>query len=329
MRPRPSRRRWPARRIVVYYQGAMSSSVRLVTLVTASLTVFSTAVPAEADGLVGFSLRGGGHSRSYVSGPSGRYHYGGYGFSHNRRGYAREHYRHAPGGHRHDQGQVSGYRPSYGGARHYYVPYGDGRGRRGSLHRRGYRYSRYRRPRYGQGHGVYAFTIPKSVAYGPSADANATLDERMAPGWGLLAQGRAADAVSVFAAAAAAHPDAGGPKAGYAIAQAMKGDLPTGVWAMRRALRVDPVSLDYVAVDEALRPRLRAVIERYAANRLGTPTQRVDGAFMVAALSYMLRDTQRARSALATSSELGDATRSIRNLQLLLEEADADTDRAD
>jgi len=274
----------------------------------------------------GYSGRSAGVSAYSSHAGTGRYHYGGYGFSHGRHGYAEHHSRHAPGGHR-PYGAESNYLPSHSGVRHYYAPYYGPR-YRGAYGSHGYAYPRDYRDRYGYGYGVYGFTIPKNSPSGPPENADATLSERMAPGWDLLAEGKASKAVSVFAAASAAHPDAGGPKAGYAIAQAMTGDLPTGVWAMRRALAVDPVGLHYLTVDDDLATQLKVVIERYAANRFGTPSQRVDGAFMVAALSYLVQDAQGARTALADARGLGDGTNSTENLMRLVDQTSATTDPA-
>lgn len=299
-------------------------------LVVLATLLFATPPVLEAGGPAAYVARGGSSSGRPVgvsgqrgAGGTPRYHHGGFGFSHDRHGYGRDSYRHVAGGHR-PFGHEIDYVPSHSGVRHYYAPYYRSRCR-GTYRSYDTVVARDYCGRDGYGYGVYGFTIPKNSLVGWSTNVDATLSERMAPGWELLAEGNAVEAVSVFAAASAAFPDAGGPKAGYAIAQAMTGDLPTGVWAMRRALAVDPVGLHVLALDEDLRTRLQLVIERYAANRLGRPSQRVDGAFMVAALSYLVHDTQGARSALADARGLGDGTNSTENLMRLVDETGAAT----
>ncbi|MEE8311224.1 MAG: hypothetical protein V3R77_03130 [Candidatus Binatia bacterium] len=309
----------------------MESFTARISIVLATLLLV-TPPALEAGGLAGYSARGGntlgrslGVSSYSGTGGTPRYHYGGYGFSHGRHGYSRDSHRHVPGGHR-PYGHESNYLPSHSGVRHYYAPY------YGCGHRRTYRSYGHLAPcdyRGRYGYGVYGFTIPSNSRSGPPGNLDATLSERMAPGWELLAEGEAAEAISVFAAASAAFPEAGGPKAGYAIAQAMTGDLPTGVWAMRRALAVDPVGLHYLALAEDLRTRLQLVIDRYAANRLGRPSQRIDGTFMVAALSYLVHDTKGARRALADARGLGDGTNSTENLMRLVDETGAATNQTD
>jgi len=273
---------------------------------------------------VGQSVRGG-RASEYGGVSTDRYHYGGYGYASDYHTYGRDLLRRPlhRGGVYH-----TSYGPSDSGVRHYYPLIPDGYGRGYGVYAPGHRpypYSRRGLPYgYGYGYGVYGFTIRVPRYVGPrGAEARvAPLDEVAASGWALLAEDRPDEALSVFARAAAAWPEAGSPKAGYAIAQALQGDLPTAVWAMRRALSLDPTSLDYLSIDEALRPRIETLIARFEATLRGTPTQALDGAFMVAALSYIVHDRDRTRVAAERVIELGDDSGSAGNLLRMVDDAD-------
>ncbi len=93
----------------------------------------------------------------------------------------------------------------------------------------------------------------------------------------------------------------------------MIGDLGQGVWAMRRAFRVDPESTHYIVIDDKLRPMIRTLLERYQG--VSAPNGNItDAAFMLASLHYLLRDLDHARSAIERASEEGDRTESTANL---------------
>ncbi len=138
------------------------------------------------------------------------------------------------------------------------------------------------------------------------------------PGWGLLAADRPADALSVFANEAQRNPTRGMPKLGYALAAAQLGDLDKGVWAMRRALRYDPDALHYFTAGQQLRPKIHHLIGRYE-NRLESASYNPDAAFMLAALHYLVRDTDAARAAINLAIRQADRSSSAANLKRLID----------
>ncbi len=202
-------------------------------------------------------------------------------------------------------------------------------------HRRGYAYYShgYRFPYsgiYGTG-PVYRYR--ENAAKEPAAD-GATLGRnignpyRSAPAtgaaWNLLATDRPADALREFGRQAASDPDNGVPKVGYALASAMTGDLTRGVWAMRRALRSHPHSLQYVTINEQLRPKVEHLTHQYE-QALDHTTQDHDAAFMVASLHHLLRNTEKAHHAIERAIRDGDLSVSAKNLTQLIEKVVAAT----
>lgn len=204
------------------------------------------------------------------------------------------------------------YSPHYGGHR-----YGLYRG-----YRRGYRgYS----PSYGYrsygGSRDYDDTSETSVVVretadiaSPDYDSNdeATTVVEGGDGWSRLAAGDARGALRSFGLAAEAAPDAGQPKAGYAVAAAATGDLSRGVWAMRRAFSIDADGLHYLEVDDGLRPRLEEVLAAYS------PVEGRDEAFMNAALYYILEAPDSATEALENLKAFGDDSEAAQNLEALI-----------
>ncbi len=243
------------------------------------------AVPAKAGYYTGYSYgqHGYGYGRSYG------YGYGrGYGYS---------------------------YRP-------YYRPYG--------YH--GYAYRPYYRPHYAyrsygryQGgllHGLLSLPgavvgavlgnphHPDSAASTPPAAANTTPagdgSAVYRGAWASLAEGHYARALAAFVDEASSHPNQGRPKVGYALSAAAGGDLVRGVWAMRRALRIDPNAMHSVTVDGALRHRVEQLIARYVESA-DYALDDAEATFMLASLYYLLRESDSARNAVKVALA-GDAS---------------------
>lgn len=141
-------------------------------------------------------------------------------------------------------------------------------------------------------------------------------------GWALLADGRYAPALQTFASDAMSQPTKATPKVGYALAAAGLGDLSRGVWAMRRALRIDPDAVHSVTIDEPLRPRLQHLVNQYQQllDRTGDNRETV---FMLASLHYLLRDTASARISIELAIQEGDSTSGAANLRRLIDELPA------
>ena len=146
----------------------------------------------------------------------------------------------------------------YGG--HYYPSYRYG-GHRGYGHRR---YSGY-------------YGLSRSLSYGASRDYDSSYDRSAnsgvvtgaitsADGWTLLEDGETGQALQVFGAAAAQAPNEGQPKAGYAVAAALSGDYQRGVWAMRRALRIDADALHYLRLKARITGHISGLLPHYGSD---------------------------------------------------------------
>ncbi|MFQ5785191.1 MAG: hypothetical protein ACE5H8_10255, partial [Alphaproteobacteria bacterium] len=122
-------------------------------------------------------------------------------------------------------------------------------------------------------------------------------------------------ALSNFARQANGHPSQGLPKVGYALSAALAGDLGRGVWAMRRALRIDPHAVHYVYIGDTLRPKVEYLVGRYRSR-----SDRGDegATFMLASLHYLLRDTASARDEIDLAVANGDRNPSTVNLEQLI-----------
>ena len=138
-------------------------------------------------------------------------------------------------------------------------------------------------------------------------------------GWTLLAGGNSAAALSAFSAEATANPNKGEPKVGYALSSAAGGDLSTGVWAMRRACRVDPNAMHYVHLNEQLQSCVGQLADRYQSIVDRSPNNR-ESTFMLASLHYLLGDMQSAQAEINLAVQYGDRDQSTTNLRRLIVE---------
>jgi hypothetical protein len=133
--------------------------------------------------------------------------------------------------------------------------------------------------------------------------------------WQTLKQGQYGQALTIFANEAQSNPNSGVPKAGYALATASKGNLDRGIWAMRRAFRIDPDSLHYLQFDEKGHGVIDNLIDQYSSQENKT---NVGQAFMVSALHYLKHDYVAAKKAIASAKQYGDKSTSLANLQRLV-----------
>ncbi len=136
-------------------------------------------------------------------------------------------------------------------------------------------------------------------------------------GWARLAEGRYSQALSIFAAQASGRPNEGRPKVGFALSAAAGGDLRRGVWAMRRAMRIDPNSMHYMTIDQPLRSRVEQLVTRYN-DDAGRTVRNAEAAFMLASLHYLLGDMNSARNAVDQAVADGDPNSSTSNLKHLI-----------
>ncbi len=166
-------------------------------------------------------------------------------------------------------------------------------------------------------------TPGSSDTYPAPSDRPASIAPDNELGWRLLSDGDSSEALHHFADWARRNPTVGAPMVGFALTYAVIGVLRQGVWAMRRAFRVDPESTHYIVIDDKLRPRIRTLLERYQG--VSAPNNNItDAAFMLASLHYLLRDLDHARSAIERASEKGDRTESTANLARQIEKAIAE-----
>lgn len=234
-----------------------------------------------------------------------------------------------------DAWYYGGHRSHHGHYKHHGYGYGY-RGRSGRYPYRyrsyGYSYRPYKRysdstRRYSSGDADYAYKSDSSrdtyntsnggYDTGTSSAGSANDDT----GWTLLAEGKNSAALNLFARQAKNNPRQGLPKAGYALASASMGDLKTGVWAMRRAFRIDPDALHYLSIDDQLKPTVQEVIDRYESALKDDPDSH-DSAFMTAALAYLVRDTSAAQTSITRAINLGDDSESATNLQRRIKTGD-------
>jgi hypothetical protein len=172
-------------------------------------------------------------------------------------------------------------------------------------------------PPSGGGYGGNSTAPPATGPGGNGASRNSGPGTIDGGGWARLAEGRYSQALAIFAAEASNRPNAGRPKVGYALSTAASGDLRRGVWAMRRALRIDPESMHYMTLDEPLRTQVTQIVTRYRDNP-GPAVRNAEAAFMLASLHYLLGDTDSARTAIDLAVADGDRSSSGGNLKRLI-----------
>jgi hypothetical protein len=134
-----------------------------------------------------------------------------------------------------------------------------------------------------------------------------------------LAGGDQESALKTFSTQAQNDPKNGALKVGYALATAETGDLDRGVWAMRRAVRIDPDALHYLRLDEDMQGIVNNLIHRYEDDDYHT-LEAIDRDFMVASLYYLLHNAEAAARILPDK----DTHTSTQNLGRLIQQMRAD-----
>ncbi len=151
-----------------------------------------------------------------------------------------------------------------------------------------------------------------TTPYVYDAGSKNTTSQGNSDGWTALIENEPSKAISLFSDEFRAHPIAGIPKVGFALAIAKSGNLEKGVWAMRRAFRIDPTSLGQLASDTRLHPVIDELLEQYEYESHRKNSQK-DTGFMISALHYLKGDL-----ALAKIKRGFDNTQSNKNLQRLI-----------
>ncbi|MDX8412378.1 MAG: hypothetical protein R8K46_10995 [Mariprofundaceae bacterium] len=198
-------------------------------------------------------------------------------------GYSYGHY----GGH-----HYYGYSNHYYGRHSHYPAYG--------YSRHNYRYHPERR----------SYSVPAS-AY--QQDSAVTIEH----GWTQLRNKHPSEALTTFGRLAEASPSKGLPKVGYALASAELGRLGKAAWAMRRALRIDPDSFHYVALDKQLNSSVAGIIQQYE-KKLAYDAKDQESAFMLASLHYLLGHMDAAHVNIDQAILAHDESSSTRNLKRLI-----------
>jgi hypothetical protein len=187
-----------------------------------------------------------------------------------------------------------------------------------------FQYPYYRRPYYyGYGYSsgpAYIFSgyggTKGPTNTGPVSGNSVSIQEHN--GWELLADGRASLALDAFAQQTQRNPKFGGPIIGYALSVATAGDLYFGVWEMRRALRTNPSSLQAFELPQKLRPTLETLIEKFKAEHLNK-NRKADVSFMLAALHYLIQNTDAAKAAIDLAIQERDLSQSALNLKRIID----------
>ncbi len=217
-------------------------------------------------------------------------------------------------GYGHSYGYGYGY-PYYG--LHSYYGYGH----------HGYGHHYYGHHYGGYGYPYYSHRESYDSDYGDSTSSNYNTSttyrggssiQATGNGWSLLGNNQASAALADFGRQAQASPSKGDPKVGYALASADLGHLDKGVWAMRRALKIDPNALHYVALDQHLDAKVQQIIQQYEKQQAYS-SRDADTAFMLASLHFLRRDMKAARNHIHQAMRAEDRSTSTINLRALID----------
>lgn len=135
--------------------------------------------------------------------------------------------------------------------------------------------------------------------------------------WRLVSEGYYREARNAFSRLSIERPEDGTLRIGYAIASGLEYDAGAAVFAMRRALELDPISVRLVPVDAVLRRRVLDLIDHFAAESRRNEFDR-DALFMVAALNTVIGEDGLAFFALDRAIDLGDDDISTYNLESII-----------
>lgn len=137
-------------------------------------------------------------------------------------------------------------------------------------------------------------------------------------GWKHLKSGHAGQAMKIFAIQSQQNLNTGVPRVGFALAAATNGELDRGIWSMRRAVKMDPGSLDQIAIDDQLEPLIEELNKKYKSGIIDNPEQ-THVSFMIAALSYLQQDYSTAQNYIV-DTDLSPSTRNLRQLLATLKD---------
>jgi hypothetical protein len=101
---------------------------------------------------------------------------------------------------------------------------------------------------------------------------------------------------------------------GFALAAAALGEMDRGIRAMRKAIRIDPASLNKIIINKDLEPTIESLYKDYNL-KLQNEEGHSDKSFMVAALSYLKQDYATANNMISEN----DQSQSANNLRKLID----------
>ena len=131
-------------------------------------------------------------------------------------------------------------------------------------------------------------------------------------GWEMLGKGNAITALDIFAVQSQQTLNSGKPKVGFALAAATMGEKERAIRAMRKAVRIDANALNNININ-SIKPTLKKLIENYQSNIKDNVIDK-DTAFMVATLTYIEQDYDKATTLIADN----DQSQSANNLRDLI-----------
>lgn len=137
-------------------------------------------------------------------------------------------------------------------------------------------------------------------------------------GWALLGANDTRSALDAFAAAAEQSAQSGVAKVGYSLTAAFLGDDAKSVWALRRALLVEPESLNKIPLTAPIQNQLHAVAQRLQ-TRVTEGFYRSDDLFLIAALQFVDGQYPAADAALTRAISQGDKEQTTATLKTLID----------
>ncbi len=136
-------------------------------------------------------------------------------------------------------------------------------------------------------------------------------------GWKHLANGKIERAKERFSRLLRKSPKSGLPRVGLSLSAAIGGDYEKAAHEMRLAFVQDPEGAGDLPSRRGLNEKLGGLVDHYR-GIVNRDRNDVDSAFMLAALSYLLNDSQSALTAIRDAIDHGDDSTSAQNLKKLL-----------
>lgn len=133
-------------------------------------------------------------------------------------------------------------------------------------------------------------------------------------GWTLVAQGKAKEAVTLFAVECEADARLAQSKIGYAIAAALAGESAAAKWGIRRAFGLQSDGLAYLPAVEGLTDQMNGLSQLLWSSMAGRAAS-ADDWFLLASVDYLRHDLDSASKAAQEAADLGDTSPSLRNLR--------------